>query len=357
MKTQYVLISLLFFILIVTLIPHFMSFAHLSHTPHYNGGSNRDGLGNYYPYMALDPEYAAPSEPTQITFSIQDFDGKDVYNVETMVEIYQESTGERVKGFPWTLRDIGDFNLYYVFPHPGSYEIVLSLANDGKMVNHNQLDPPRSILSSISDCNCERVIFNVSISNSWGLVRNSLLVISILVPITVLGIILSKTYFKKRNLTLDSIPEKETLKYVIMLLAIAGGLVHLAIFPEHGSLQIYYSIFLLAAAGAQLAYGILYILINFAPEPYYGNNRKFILSQYKKRVALNYFGLFGTSVLIGLYAYSVIVAPPLSPDNKSENIDIAGIMAKSVEILLVIGIIYLLMWEKRRVKNILVSVK
>jgi hypothetical protein len=74
-------------------------------------------------------------------------------------------------------------------------------------------------------------------------------------------------------------------------------------------------------------------------------------------VALNYFGLFGTSVLIGLYAYSVIVAPPLSPDNKSENIDIAGIMAKSVEILLVIGIIYLLMWEKRRVKNILVSVK
>jgi len=334
-----------------------MSFAHLSHTPHYNGGSNRDGLGKYYPYMALDPEYAAPNEPTQITFSIQDFDGKDVYNVETMVEIYQESTGERVKGFPWTLRDIGDFNLYYVFPHPGSYEIVLSLANDDKMVNHNQLDPPRSILSSISDCNCQRVIFNVSISNSWGLIRNSLLVVSILTPLTVLGIILSKTYFKKRNLTLDSVPEKETLKYVIMLLAIAGGLVHLAIFPEHGSLQIYYSIFLLAAAGAQLAYGILYILINFAPEPYSGNNKKFILSQYKKRVALNYFGLFGTSVLIGLYAYSVIVAPPLSPDNKSENIDFAGIMAKSVEILLVIGIIYLLMWEKRRVKNILVSVK
>jgi len=334
-----------------------MSFAHLSHTPHYNGGSNRDGLGKYYPYMALDPEYAAPREPTQITFSIQDFDGKDVYNVETMVEIYQESTGERVKGFPWTLRDIGDFNLYYVFPHPGSYEIVLSLANDDKMVNHSQLDPPRSILSSISDCNCQRVIFNVSISNSWGLIRNSLLVVSILTPLTVLGIILSKTYFKKRNLTLDSVPEKETLKYVIMLLAIAGGLVHLAIFPEHGSLQIYYSIFLLAAAGAQLAYGILYILINFTPEPYSGNNKKFILSQYKKRVALNYFGLFGTSVLIGLYAYSVIVAPPLSPDNKSENIDIAGIMAKSVEILLVIGIIYLLMWEKRRVKNILVSVK
>jgi hypothetical protein len=309
--------------------------------------------------MALDPEYAAPDEPTQITFSIQDFDGNDVYDIETMVEIYQESTSERVKGFPWTVRDIGDFNLYYVFPYPGSYEIVLSVANDDKMVNHNQLDAPRSILSSIAECNCQRVIFNVSISDSWGLVRNSLLVISILTPIIVLGLVLGRTYLKRRKQTsvTGAVPEKETLKYVIMLLAIAGGLVHLAIFPEHGSLQIYYSVFLMAAAGAQVAYGILYILINFTTESYSGNNRNFILSQYRKRVALNLFGFIGTSVLIGLYAYSVVVAPPLSPDNKAENIDIAGIMAKSLEIFLVIGIIYLLVWEKRRINKILVSPK
>ena len=142
-----------------------------------------------------------------------------------------------------------------------------------------------------------------------------------------------------------------------MLLAIAGGLVHLAIFPEHGSLQIYYSVFLMAAAGAQVAYGILYILMNFTTEAYSGNNRNFILSQYKKRVALNLFGFIGTSVLIGLYAYSVVVAPPLSPDNKAESIDIAGVLAKSLEILLVIGIIYLLVWEKRRINKILVSPK
>jgi hypothetical protein len=74
-------------------------------------------------------------------------------------------------------------------------------------------------------------------------------------------------------------------------------------------------------------------------------------------VALNLFGLIGTSVLIGLYAYSVIIAPPLSPDNKAENIDAAGILAKSVEIFLVIGIVYLIAWEKRRVKKILVSAK
>ena len=359
MKIYYVLILILIFILVSTFIPYFVSFAHLSHTPHYNGGSNRDGMGKYYPYMALDPEYAAPDEPTEITFSVQDFDGNDVYDIETMVEIYQESTGERVKGFPWTVRDIGDFNLYYVFPYSGSYEIVLSVANDDKMVNHNQLDAPRSILSSIADCNCQRVIFNVSISDSWGLVRNSLLVISILTPIIVLGLVLGRTYLKRRRQisVTGAVPEKETLKYTIMLLAIAGGLVHLAIFPEHGSQQIYYSVFLMAAAGAQVAYGILYILMNFTTESYSGNNRNFILSQYKKRVALNLFGFIGTSVLIGLYAYSVIVAPPLSPDNKAESIDIAGIMAKSVEILLVIGIIYLLVWEKRRINKILVSPK
>ena len=359
MKIHYVLISILIFILVSTFIPNFLSFAHLSHTPHYNGGSNRDGMGKYYPYMALDPEYAPPDKPTEITFSVQDFDGNDVYDIETMVEIYQESTGERVKGFPWTVRDIGDFSLYYVFPYSGSYEIVLSVANDDKMVNHNQLDAPRSILSSIADCNCQRVIFNVSISDSWGLVRNSLLVISILTPIIVLGLVLGRTYLKRRRRisVIGAVPEKETLKYIIMLLAIAGGLVHLAIFPEHGSQQIYYSVFLMAAAGAQVAYGILYILMNFTTEAYSGNNRNFILSQYKKRVALNLFGFIGTSVLIGLYAYSVIVAPPLSPDNKAESIDVAGIMAKSVEILLVIGIIHLLVWEKRRINKILVSPK
>jgi hypothetical protein len=359
MKSHYLLISMLFFLSVSIFIPHFVSYAHLSHTPHYNGGSNRDGIGKYYPYMALDPEYAAPNQPTQITFSVQDFAGNDVYNIETMVEIYQESTGERVKGFPWTIRDIGDFNLYYVFANPGGYEIVLSIANDDKMVNHNQLDAPRSILSSVSNCNCQRVIFNVSISDSWGLVRNSLLVISILIPIIVLGLVLGRTYLKKRReqSLLRTVPEKENLKYIIMLLAIAGGLVHLAIFPEHGSQQIYYSVFLMAAAGAQLAYGILYILINFTSESYSGNNRNFILNQYRKRVALNLFGFIGTSVLIGLYAYSVIIAPPLSPDNKAESIDIAGIMAKAVEILLVVGIIYLIKWEKKRVDKMLVSPK
>jgi hypothetical protein len=38
--------------------------------------------------------------PTKITFSIQDFDGNDIYNVFTMVEIYDSITGKRVYAFP-----------------------------------------------------------------------------------------------------------------------------------------------------------------------------------------------------------------------------------------------------------------
>ena len=71
--------------------------------------------------MALDPEDTKSNELTQITFSIQDFDGNDVRNIETMIEIYEETNGNRIKAFPWTLHDIGDFELYYEFPHVGNY--------------------------------------------------------------------------------------------------------------------------------------------------------------------------------------------------------------------------------------------
>ncbi|MGH9975155.1 MAG: hypothetical protein ACRD8Z_04880, partial [Nitrososphaeraceae archaeon] len=93
----------------------YTSYGHLEHLPHYNGGESRYGSGNYYSYIALDPEYGIAKEPTRIEFSIQDFNAKDVYNVTTMVEVYETSSGERLHIFPWTFRDIGDFVLYYTF--------------------------------------------------------------------------------------------------------------------------------------------------------------------------------------------------------------------------------------------------
>src|SRR5688572_24798024 len=103
--------------------------AHLEHLPHYNAGESRIGYGDYMSFMALDPDYGTIDYPTKITFSIQDFDGRDVYNVSAMVEIYDSVTGKRVHVFPWTFRDVGDFDYYYQFPKKRGYQIVLSIAN------------------------------------------------------------------------------------------------------------------------------------------------------------------------------------------------------------------------------------
>lgn len=346
-------VSLLFLFLFVNFG---QAYAHLAHVPHYNGGSNRDSVGKYYPYMALDPEYTKSNDLTQITFSIQDFDGNDVRNIETMIEIYEETNGNRIKAFPWTLHDIGDFELYYVFPHVGNYQIVLSVANDDRNVNHNMIDPPRSILGSDFGCDCERVIFNISVSNSWGDIRNFLFAVAVAAPISTLGVILGISYYKKRKSYQQS-QSKEDIRYAVMLLAIAGGLVHLAIFPEHGSLQIYYSIFLLAAATAQVAYGIMYILVNLGVEIDRFSDKQMVLNYYRKAVTINLFGLFGTAVLVGLYTYSVIFPPPLSPTNMPESVDIAGILAKSLEVLLIIGIVSLMIWEKKRMHTLLMRAR
>ncbi|MGH9985977.1 MAG: hypothetical protein ACRD8W_18715 [Nitrososphaeraceae archaeon] len=155
-----------------------VSYAHLDHLPHYNSGGNRYSWGNYSSYMALEPEYGVAKEkPTAIEFSIQDRHNNDVYNVTTQVEIYETINGERVHVFPWTFREIGDFVLYYVFPRTGSYQIVLSILDDNyedivQQDGNNNIpnpdiirtpDPARSFLSTTSDCNCDRTIFNITI--------------------------------------------------------------------------------------------------------------------------------------------------------------------------------------------------
>ena len=90
--------------------------AHLEHLPHYNAGESRIGYGDYISYIALEPEYGTTEHPSQITFSVQDFEGNDIYNISTMVEIYDSANGNRTHVFPWTFRDVGDFHLYYQFP-------------------------------------------------------------------------------------------------------------------------------------------------------------------------------------------------------------------------------------------------
>jgi hypothetical protein len=316
------------------------AFAHLEHIPHYN--SNEAHTERYFIYQALDPEYAAPGEPTAMVFSIQDFNGRDVHNVETFVEVYS-SDGNRLTAFPWTKQDVGDFSVFYTFPNRGEYQIVVSVA-DGP-VNSNGVDPQRSMLIGSAGCNCERVVFNVNISKTFGEIFTTTILAAILVPTAGLGVIMWLNYKRKKSGMKGT---QELIKYAVMLSAMAGGMVHLAVYSEHGSLRLEYPIFLISAGGMQISYGMFYILLTLTSESKTIGPAQY----YRKTVALNIFGLAGTAVLLGLYAYSVIFPPPLSPTNMPEAVSLAGVLAKSVEVFLVGGILYLMRMEKKRLHAI-----
>jgi hypothetical protein len=339
-----------------------VSYAHLSHLPHYNGFGA--AIGKYYVDEALDPEFTPPLEPAQITFSIQDFNGNDVYNVYTMVEIYRDNTGQRIKAFPWTNENIGDFSLYYTFPSIGNYDIVLSIANHNNGNNHIGIDPPRNILYSNLNCDCDRGVFSVSITKSFGNIFFTAIFAGIVAALAVFGSVAAFSYrSRKKRAKLGSgrqatVTDREILiRYSVMMLAIGAGIVHLAIYSEHGSLRIEYSIFLLAAAAAQFAYGIVYVIMTLATEVDSIRSATLGRLYYKKSVILNLFGLIGSSVLLGLYIYSVTLPPPLSPINRPEAVDVAGILDKSLEVVLIIGIVYLMLLEKKRITKLLLEVK
>jgi heme/copper-type cytochrome/quinol oxidase subunit 3 len=339
------------------------SYAHFGHLAHYNTGGL--GLGKYYINEQIDPEYTPPGQPSKISFSIQDTNGNDVYNVVTMVEIYSESTGERVNVYPWTKQDRGDFDLYYVFPRVGLYEIVISIADDANSnrVNLYGVDPPRSILSSNLNCNCDRAVFNMSVSNNFGNIFNSAVFGGIISAIVVFGVVLVFTYrsrMKRRSTNgnlYQNLTKNEIIKYSVLLLAISSGIVHLAVYSEHAGLRIEYSIFLLTAGATQIAYSMLYTLLTITDQSSTGQSREFAKLYYRKSVIINLFGLIGSSVLLGLYTYSVTLPPPLSPNNIPEDIDFGGILDKALELALVIGIVYLMRSEKRNLQSQFVQIK
>jgi hypothetical protein len=344
------MIVLLFSGLLYSWVPR--SYAHFGHLTHYNTGGL--GIGKYYINEQVDPEYTAPGQPAKISFSIQDTQGKDIYNIVTMVEVYSESTGERSTVYPWTRYNTGDFSLYYVFPHTGNYQIVISIANNAQNVNLYGIEPARDLLSSNLNCNCYRAVFNVSISENFGNVFQGSVFAGIIALIVVFGLVLVFTYRSRKRLSRDihpSLTKNEIIKYSILLLAIAAGIVHLAVFSEHASLRIEYSIFLLAAGASQVAYSMLYVLLTITGESMAGQTRLYAKDYYRKSVIVNLFGLIGSSVLLALYTYSVIFIPPLSPNNGPEDVDVGGILDKSLEVALVIGIIYLMKAEKRKLQS------
>ena len=339
-------IALALIIVLLPLSSLVPAYAHFEHLSHYN---NRGGhIGPYYAYEALEPDYAGPNEPVAVKFSVQDRDGRDTYNIPTMVEIYAATTGERLKAWPWTEQEIGDFQLFYNFPEVGSYQIVLSVAKDGNSVNLNSIDPTRATLSSTMSCNCDRAIFNVSITKNFGTIWNVMMLVALSLPLSVFGGVLAWNYRRMiKSGRYQKSMRRDTIRYMIMLAAIAGGVVHLAVYAEHALLRLEYSIFLLVAAGMQIVYGVSYTLLTLAG---LGENES-AEKYYQKKLAVNLFGLIGTGILLVLYAYSVILPPPLSPNDEPEDIDFAGILAKSIEVFTVIGIVYIMRIEKHQLTS------
>jgi len=326
---------------------------HFDHLSHYNGG----GFGisdKYYVNQQLEPTYTKPNELSQVMFSIQDNAGRDVHDIIVMVEIYSNS-GERVSVFPWTHLDIGDFSVPFVFPKAGSYHIVISVLNSdvGSSQIVNTVPPARSILNDNSGCDCERGVFNVSITENFGSVFVTVVYISIFLAIFVLGATLLWMFWSRRNnKAINPLSNNDFIKYSVLFLAFGASIVHLAVSPGHAGLRLEYSIFLIAASAVQLAYGISYVLLIFSEDTDVKIRKydKMLVTKqyYKKSLKLNYIGLVGSLFLIFLYLYSVTFPPPLSPNPHPEDVDIAGIVDKSLEVILVIGILFLMRYEKRR---------
>ena len=73
-------------------------------------------------------------------------------------------------------------------------------------------------------------------------------------------------------------------------------------------------------------------------------------------MAVNWFGFFGTAVLVGLYIYVLLYPPPLSPTNQPEEIEIAGVLAKSLEVALLIGIAFIIKWDRQKFHKMIAKV-
>ena len=110
----------MFFSLFLLSLPTIVSvYSHFSHAAHYNNG--QVGVGDKYSvFQQMEPDYPKPNETSYIQFSIQDKQGRDVSNKVVMVEIYSTLTNERLTAFPWTMVEIGDFQIPYIFPKIGS---------------------------------------------------------------------------------------------------------------------------------------------------------------------------------------------------------------------------------------------
>lgn len=204
-----VLIFLLFFIYSYLLPRVAVTDAHFDRIVSYNSAGW--GIGDeYYVFQQTEPEYVKSNEISNIMFSIQDKNGRDVNNVVVTVEIYS-AHGERLYVFPWTELEIGDFEIPYEFTNNGNYQVVLSILNEGISSSQilNTVPPSRTILNDSSNCDCERAVFNISVAETFGLIYTFVIYITVFGVVIVLGVVLIWIFLSRRKNKSNQITGKE----------------------------------------------------------------------------------------------------------------------------------------------------
>lgn len=354
LQINLIMYFLLFSLYSSSFLSPYFAYGHFSHLVNYN--SSDMGIGKkYFILQQTDPEYMKPNEPSKIMFSIQDYQGRDVNDIIVSVEVYSSVNGERLAVFPWKFLNIGDFEVAHTFTTNGNYQVVLSILNNDTNNEQSQIintvPPERVILNDNTNCNCERAVFNISVTESFGVIFGSVVYASTLFVVAIVGIVLIWMYLSRRKSKTNPIPNDEFIKYCVLFLAVGASIVHFAVTPGHAGLKIAYSIFLISAAGGQLLYGIMYLFLIYSDDksPLKKNDKKYVSKEYyKKSLIYNWCGLAGSLVLIFLYTYTMFFPPPLSPNPYPEDLSLGGIIAKALEIVLVVGIIYLMKSEKKR---------
>jgi len=278
--------NIFFYFLLLTvsfiILPIPTAFAHLEH-----GSAGGQIIGKYNVILGLEPRTPIPEEPSKIIFSIQDLEGNDIQDVQTIVEIYEDSLKKRIFVDSWEQRELGDFEIFYTFEKNGIYQVVLNISENKVQESITAQQPS---LSGTLDCDCPRVVFNVSVSDYWFYLWNGIMVIAIVMVCTVFGIAFAMNYLKRKKGEKYVGTKQEVLKSFVMFLALAGGLIHMSIYIEHAQLRIEYSMFLLLASITQIGFGVLFLTVLI-----FESSSKIIKSvelDYRKNTMIYLFGLW-----------------------------------------------------------------
>ncbi len=301
------LLSYLLVISIIAFIP--TSEAHLPHLAHYNGGSQL--MNGYMTELATEPEYIRPGEKADLLISIQDTNGNDLHAVKSEIKIFKDE--QLVNEFPLTIHLTGDFKESYTFPDAGIYQLEIN--------TYGSKEFPYSggnVEASAS--------YNIFVSEWSGQIINSVIVVSIVVPLAVLGAVLG---FRAKAMAKSGVRlnKDSVIQYVAALSAMAAGIIHTLIYEDHSTQSIFIGVFFIVAGFSQLSYGFLYMM-------------------FKKR-SLNYVGLFGTVAIIGLYIYAVTLPAPLYSRPVPEQVEVIGVAVKAIESILLISLIYIISREQK----------